>query len=222
MRQIPGIADVSTDREQGGLQANITIDRHAAARLGVRVQDINNALNNAFAQRQVSVIYTQRNQYRVILEVDPRFQRDPADLSRIFVPGRDGVQVPLTSVISIDKTLAPLVVNHQGPFPAVTISYGLNADMTLDEAQTAIRAGDRRAQDARTRSAPRRPATPRPSPSRPTCRCCSSSPRCSRSISCSACSTRAWRTPSRSSRRCPRRASGRCSLLQALPAWSFR
>ena len=136
---IPGLADVSTDREQGGLQASISINRQAAARLGVRIQDINNALNNAFAQRQVSVIYTQRNQYRVILEVDPRFQQDPTDLQRIYVPGSDGAQLPLTSVINIDRILAPLVVNHQGPFPAVTISYGLTADMTLDEAQTAIR-----------------------------------------------------------------------------------
>ena len=136
---IPGLADVSTDREQGGLQASITINRQAAARLGVRIQDINNALNNAFAQRQVSVIYTQRNQYRVILEVDPRFQQDPADLERIYVPGSNGAQLPLTSVIKVDRILAPLVVNHQGPFPAVTISYGLNSDMTLDEAQTAIR-----------------------------------------------------------------------------------
>ena len=136
---IPGLADVSTDREQGGLQASITINRQAAARLGVRIQDINNALNNAFAQRQVSVIYTQRNQYRVILEVDPRFQQDPADLDRIYVPGSNGAQLPLTSVIKIDRILAPLVVNHQGPFPAVTISYGLNSDMTLDEAQGAIR-----------------------------------------------------------------------------------
>ena len=80
LQQVPGIADVSTDREQGGLQANITIDRQAAARLGVRIQDIDNALNNAFSQRQISTIYTQRNQYRVILEVDPRFQRDPTDL----------------------------------------------------------------------------------------------------------------------------------------------
>ena len=136
---IPGLADVSTDREQGGLQASITINRQAAARLGVRIQDINNALNNAFAQRQVSVIYTQRNQYRVILEVDARFQQDPADLDRIYVPGSNGAQLPLTSVIKIDRILAPLVVNHQGPFPAVTISYGLNSDMTLDEAQGAIR-----------------------------------------------------------------------------------
>ena len=139
LQKIPGIADVSSDREQGGLQANISIDRLAAARLGVHVQDINNALNNAFAQRQVSVIYTQRNQYRVILEVDPRYQRDPEDLARVFVPGKDNAQVPISAVISVGKTLAPLVVNHQGPFPSVTISYGLNADMTLDEAQIAIK-----------------------------------------------------------------------------------
>ncbi len=85
------------------------------------------------------MIYTQRNQYRVILEADGRFQQDPADLDRIYVPGSNGAQLPLTSVIKIDRILAPLVVNHQGPFPAVTISYGLNSDMTLDEAQGAIR-----------------------------------------------------------------------------------
>ncbi len=134
----PGFSEVSLDREQGGLQANITINRQAAARLGVRVQDINSALNNAFSQRQVSVVYTQRNQYRVILEVDPRYQRDPGDFTRIFVPGSNGVQVPLTSVIEVGKSTAPLVVNHQGPFPAVTVSYGLRADMPLEAAQEAI------------------------------------------------------------------------------------
>ena len=136
---VPGIADVNSDREQGGLQASITINRQAAARLGVRISDINSALNNAFAQRQVSVIYTQRNQYRVILEVDPRYQQDPSDLQHIFVPGQGKVQVPLTSVVHVTRTLAPLVVNHQGTFPAVTISYGLSADTTLDEAQAAIK-----------------------------------------------------------------------------------
>jgi hydrophobe/amphiphile efflux-1 (HAE1) family protein len=138
MSRIPGLVDVNTDREQGGLQATITVDRQAAAQLGVRVQDIDNALNNAFAQRQVSTIYTQRNQYRVVLEVDPRFQRDPSDFSRIFVPGRDGAQVPLTQVIRMERTLSPLVVNHQGPFPSVTITYNLTPDMTLDEATGAI------------------------------------------------------------------------------------
>jgi len=140
VKQVPGITDVSTDREQGGLQASITIDRQTASRLGVRVEDISNALANAFSQRQISTIYTQRNQYRVILEVEPRYQKDPADFAHIFVPGGNGAQVPLTSVIRTEKSLAPLVVNHQGPFPAFTISYGLRPDMSLDEATQAIRA----------------------------------------------------------------------------------
>jgi multidrug efflux pump len=139
LKQVPGLVDVTTDRETGGLQASININRQAAARLGVNVQDINNALNNAFSQRQVSIIYTDRNQYRVILEVDPRYQRDPSDLNRLFVPGRDGVQVPLTSLVSVTRTLAPLVVNHQGPFPSVTINYGVAPDFLLAEAQDAIR-----------------------------------------------------------------------------------
>src|SRR5919108_3309492 len=85
VRKLPGLTDVATDREQGGLQADVIIDRLAAARLCVQVQDIDSALNNAFAQRQISTIYTQRNQYRVILEIDRQFQRDPTDLSRIYV-----------------------------------------------------------------------------------------------------------------------------------------
>ncbi len=139
LSQVPGITDVSTDREQGGLQANISIDRQAAARLGVKVQDINSALNNAFSQRQISTVYTERNQYRVVLEVGQAFQKDPSDLSRIYVPGRDRTQVPLDSVVKVTKGIAPLVVNHQGPFPAVTINYGLTADMNLQDAQDAIR-----------------------------------------------------------------------------------
>jgi multidrug efflux pump len=87
----------------------------------------------------VAILYTDRNQYRVVLEVDPRYQRDPSDLQRLFVPGRDGVQVPLSSVVSVTRTLAPLVVNHQGPFPAVTVNYGLGPDMPLAEAQDTIR-----------------------------------------------------------------------------------
>jgi len=139
LSRIPGLVDVSTDREQGGLQASVVIDRQAAARLGVRIQDIDAALNNAFAQRQVSTIYTRRNQYKVVLEVEPRFQRDPSDLGRIFVPGRDGAQVPLSAVVRVDRTLAPLVVNHQGPFPAVTVTYNLRPDTSLGEASDAIR-----------------------------------------------------------------------------------
>jgi multidrug efflux pump subunit AcrB len=115
------------------------IDRPTAARLGVRIQDTDNALNNAFAQRQVSLIYAPRNQYRVILEVDPKLQRDPSDLTRIYVPGRDGTQVPLSSVARVQKSLAPLVVNHQGPYPAVTISYDVAPGATLDDVQAGLR-----------------------------------------------------------------------------------
>jgi multidrug efflux pump len=139
LRDVREIVDVNNDREQGALQASVTVDRMTAARLGVDIQDIDNALNNAFAQRQISTIYTARNQYQVILEVDPRLQREIADIDRVHVPGRDGVQVPLASVIKINRTLAPLVVNHQGPFPAVTFSYNLPADGNLEEATAAIR-----------------------------------------------------------------------------------
>ncbi|MEA2948869.1 MAG: multidrug efflux pump, partial [Alphaproteobacteria bacterium] len=134
IQAVPGLVDVSTDREQGGLQVNVSIDRTAASRLGVRVQDISNSLNNAYAQRQVSTLYTQRNQYRVILEIDPRYQRDPVDLDRIYVSGANNTQVPLTAVTKITRGLSPLVVNHQGQFPAITISFGLDENMTIAEA----------------------------------------------------------------------------------------
>jgi len=139
VKQIPGLIDVSTDREQGGLQLNVVIDRHAASRFGVRIQDIDSALNNAFAQRQISTIYTQRNQYRVILEVDPRLQRDPEDLSQIYVSGAGRTQVPLSAVARFERSLAPLVVNHQGQFPSVTITFNLRPDTPLETASAAIR-----------------------------------------------------------------------------------
>jgi hydrophobe/amphiphile efflux-1 (HAE1) family protein len=138
VRKLPNIEDVTTDREQGGSQLTVTIDRVASARLGVATQDINNALNNAFAQRQVSLIYGTRNQYRVVLEVDPRYQRDPSDLSRVFVQGTKGVEVPILNVIKVERGLAPLVVNHQGPFPAVTISYNLTDGASIDDARAGL------------------------------------------------------------------------------------
>ncbi len=134
IKTVPGLVDVSTDREQGGLQVNVAINRVAASRLGVRVQDIANALNNAYSQRQVSTLYTQRNQYRVILEIDPQYQRDPTDLARIYVSGANNTQVPLTAVTKITRGLSPLVVNHQGQFPSITISFGLDEDTTIQEA----------------------------------------------------------------------------------------
>jgi len=138
VQSLPELTDVTTDREQNGLQANVVIDRLAASRLGVRVQDIDNALNNAFSQRQISTIYSERNQYRVILEVDPLFQRDPSDLTQVYVAGNGSTQVPLSSVARIEKALAPLVINHQGSFPAVTITYNLAPNVTIEAASRAI------------------------------------------------------------------------------------
>jgi multidrug efflux pump len=134
VQRVPGLVDVTNDREQGGLQVNVIIDRVAASRLGVRVQDVANALNNAYAQRQVSTVYTQRNQYRVILEIDPQYQRDPVDLDRVYVSGAGNTQVPLAAVTKITRGLSPLVVNHQGQFPAVTISFGLDEKTPIEEA----------------------------------------------------------------------------------------
>ena len=138
VKQIPGVVDVTTDREQGGLQAMVDIDRQAAARLGVKIQDIDNALNDAFSQRQVSTIYGTRNQYRVILEVDRHYQRDPNDLGNIYLPGKGGAAVPLSAVAKVERGIAPLVVNHQGQFPSTTITYNLAPGTTIQEGTAAI------------------------------------------------------------------------------------
>ena len=138
VKQVPGVTDVTTDREQGGLQANISIDRSAAARLGVQVQDIDNALNDAYSQRQVSTIYTQRNQYRVILELNRNYTRDPSDLARIYVAGARNTQVPLSEVAHVERSIAPLVVNHQGQFPAVTITYNILPNFQIEDVTDGI------------------------------------------------------------------------------------
>ena len=138
VKELPGLVDVTSDREQGGLQANVNIDRAAASRFGVRVQDIDNALNNAFSQRQISTIYAPRNQYRVVLEVDNAYRRDPTDLSRVYVAGNNDTQVPLSAVTMVDRGIAPLVVNHQGQFPSVTITYNLAPNTAIEDATSAI------------------------------------------------------------------------------------
>jgi hydrophobe/amphiphile efflux-1 (HAE1) family protein len=138
LKTVEGITDVSTDRQPAGLQADVVIDRTAAARLGVHIQDIDNALNDAFGQRQISTLFTQRNEYRVILEIDPQYQRDPTDVSRIYVSAADGTQVPLSAVTHIMRGLQPLVINHQGQFPAVTLSFNLSEGNTLENATLSV------------------------------------------------------------------------------------
>jgi multidrug efflux pump len=132
VRSVPGVVDVSSDREQGGLQLNAVINRDTASKLDVSISDIDTALANAFSQRQFSTIYGDRNQYKVIIEVDPKQQRDPSDLARIYVPSGKGALVPLSSLVTLERGLAPLVINHQGPFPSVTINYSLRPGVSMD------------------------------------------------------------------------------------------
>ena len=138
METVEGITDVSSDRDPGGLQLTLAIDRKMASSLGVRVQDIDNALNNAFSQRQISTIYTQRNQYKVVLEIDPKFQSDPTNLERIYVAGANGVQVPLSAVVKYQRGLSPLAVFHSQSFPSTTVSFNLEQDVPLEVATNNI------------------------------------------------------------------------------------
>src|SRR6202047_281243 len=132
METVEGITDVSSDRDPGGLQLTLKIDRQKASSLGVQVQDIDNALNNAFSQRQISFIYTQRNQYMVVLEIDPKFQSDPSNLEHIFVAGAGGAQVPFSRVVLYQRGLAALAVFHSQSFPSTTVSFNLMPDVPLD------------------------------------------------------------------------------------------
>jgi multidrug efflux pump len=138
LKTVPEITDVSTDRQPGGLQADVIIDRTAASRLRVRIQDIDSALNDAFGQRQISTLFTQRNQYKVVMEIDPQYQRDPLDVSRIYVNSQSGTQVPLSAVTKVVRGLQPLTINHQGQFPAATLSFNLAENVTLDDATRAV------------------------------------------------------------------------------------
>src|SRR5258705_3135721 len=138
METVAGIPDVSPDRDPGGLQLTLKIDRQKASSLGVRVQDIDNALNNAFAQRQISMIYTQRNQYMVVLEIDPKFQSDPSNLERIYVAGANDVQVPLSALVHYQRGLAALAVFPSQSFPSTTVSFNLLPDVPLEVATSNI------------------------------------------------------------------------------------
>jgi multidrug efflux pump len=140
----PRLSDVASEAQEGGLRAFVNVDRSAAGRLGVSMQAIGDTLNSAFGQRQISTIYAQANQYRVVLEADPRYQSDPGVLARIFVPSATGQQIPLGAVARIERQTAPLVVQRQGQFPAVTLSFNLAQGQSLGAALTAISDATRR------------------------------------------------------------------------------
>ena len=142
LRGLPQLADVTSDLQDQGLQAYVEIDRDAAGRLGITAAAIDNALYDAFGQRLISTIFTQSNQYRVVLEVKPEFQVGPAALESIYVPTAGGQQVPLGSVAHIRERPTALAINHIGQFPAATISFNLAPGASLGAAVDAIKAAE--------------------------------------------------------------------------------
>jgi multidrug efflux pump len=140
MSKIPDLRDVNTDQQLNGLQASLVIDRDTAGRLGVSISEIDNTLNDAFGQRQVSNIYKGINQYHVVLEVLPQYQRDPQTLSNIYAASRTGKLVPVSAFAHFDPGNTALTVNHQGIFPAITLSFNLAPGGSLGPAVEQIEA----------------------------------------------------------------------------------
>ena len=138
LQQLPQLSEAASDLQNQGLQAYLEIDRDAASRLGVSVANIDDALYSSFSQRQVSTLFTQSNQYRVVLEVDPRLVTGPQALEGIYVNGRSGTPVPLATIARVSQRSASLLINHVGQFPAVTISFNLGPGSSLGEAVSAI------------------------------------------------------------------------------------
>jgi multidrug efflux pump subunit AcrB len=138
MKTIPGIVDVATDQMNAGPLLDITIKREVASTYGILPYTIDNTLDDAFGQRIVSTMYTQLNQYHVILEVDPKFQYGPEALNGIYVKSSSGQQVPLSTLVESAVKVAPLIVNHQGQFPSVTISFNLQPGTAIGQVVNAI------------------------------------------------------------------------------------
>jgi multidrug efflux pump len=140
LRSEPSLRDVASEAQEGGLRSFINVNRETAGRLGLSMQVIVDTLNDAFGQRQISTIYAQTNQYRVVLEAAPEYQRDPTSLSKLFVPSTNGSQVPVSAFTTLERTTAPLVISHQAQFPADTISFNLAPGAALSDALRVIKA----------------------------------------------------------------------------------
>ena len=138
LQDLPELRDVATDQQTQGSQARLVIDRVTASRLGISPQQIDDALYDAFGQRQISTLFTQLNQYHVILETLPEFQRNPAKLNDVYVRSANGGSVPLSTFTHFESGTVPIVINHQGQFPCVTISFNLAPGVALGEATKAI------------------------------------------------------------------------------------
>jgi multidrug efflux pump len=138
LRARPELADVVSNQEDNGLAVYVNIDRDSAARLGISVGTVDNALYDAFGQRIVSTIFTQANQYRVIMEADPQSYKSVDSLASIYVPSATGGQVPLSAIAKVDVQTRPILINHLAQFPAATVSFNLAPGVSLGSAVTAI------------------------------------------------------------------------------------
>ena len=138
VRQLPGFADVSTDMQVRNPQVRLDLNRNRIAALGLTVAQVESALSNAYGTRQVSTIYAPNNQYQVIMQVAPEFQRDPSALSMIYVRSTSGRLVPLSSVASVATGFGPLTLNHVGQLPSVTLSFNLTPGVALGDAVTRV------------------------------------------------------------------------------------
>ncbi len=143
LRALPELTDVATDQQSGGLQLSVDVNRDLASRLNVSMQSIDDTLYDAFGQRQVSTIFTQLNQYRVILEADPDFQLSPSTLDKIYVKSSSGQMVPLGTFCKVQTVTAPLSIGHQAQFPAVTLSFNLRPGISLGQAIDALQRAER-------------------------------------------------------------------------------
>ena len=143
LRASPALRGVASDLQENGLRASVEVDRVAAGRFGVSMQTIDDTLYDLFGQRQVSTIYAQANQYRVVLEAEPRFQRDMSVLSKVYVPSSTDVQVPLAALNRVSRITAPLTINHQEQFPAVTLSFDVAPGGSLGEAVRTVSEAER-------------------------------------------------------------------------------
>jgi multidrug efflux pump len=138
LKTLPELTDVASDQQDSAAQIQLVIDRDTASRLGITPQQIDDALYDAFGQRQVSTMFTQLNQYHVVLEVAPNFRDHPADLNNIYVRSAANGQVPLATIAKIEQTTAPLTINHQAQFPSVTVSFNLVPNISLGAAVKAV------------------------------------------------------------------------------------
>ena len=148
------MTDVASDLQDQGLGAQLVIDRDTAARLGIAMADIDNTLYDAFGQRQVSTIFTQLNQYHVVMEVGPNFQTNPATLNNLYVKSANGTQVPLSMLAHWEQTQAQLAIGHQGQFPSTVISFNLAPGKSLGDAVKAVNSVEQQIQMPASASTP--------------------------------------------------------------------